>query len=135
MSQTNDKSFIMRTFNQQFFLFIDDIIRIFPDHSEIAKARVWFETLKHSNPSILVRFWFSKIYAPYREAIDNNILDFFFEKDYTSDLENASYMVEIMNFIDSFREPVKSMNDINKQHTMKHVKILSQLSLVYNQYI
>ena len=37
--------------------------------------------------------------------------------------------------IDRIREPISTMSDINRRHTMKHIQNLSKLSTLYNNMI
>jgi hypothetical protein len=129
-----DKSTVMRTFNKHFIEFMEDIIRIFPDKKEIQIAKTGFETIKHSNPTIIIRMWYSHIYQRYGNAVDNGDIDFFFNKDYNNDLINTEQNTEIINFIEEFREPLRNMNSVNREHSIKYIQNLSQLSLLYNNF-
>jgi hypothetical protein len=132
MSNAN-KTTIMRTFNTNLFQFFDDIIGIFPDKREIQTTKIALETIKQSNPSLIIKVWKTNIYDPYREIIDGENIEYFFEKDYSSDLANTKHMNEILQSINNIRDPIKSMNPENKKHSMNYVKLLSQLSQVYDQ--
>ena len=127
-----DKSTVLRAFNKHFFEFIEDIIRILPDEPEIVKAKVSLENIKKMNPTIICKTWFRLVYSPYKEVIDNGDISFFFEKDYSSDLDNVPNAAEIMGIIDKIRMPIKSMDEGNKGHCTKYIQNLSKLSTVYN---
>lgn len=126
-----DKSTIMRTFNKHFIEFLDDIINIFPEKREIRTAKNWFEALKHSNPTLIIRMWYSHIYQRYDSAVDNGDIDFFFNKDYNDDLINTQRNDEIIKFIEEFREPLRNMNSTNREHSVKYIQNLSKLSVMY----
>jgi len=128
----SDKSTIIRAFNTHFFDFLDDVISIFPTNNEIAVARNSFETIKKANPTAILKAWYKHVYMPYKEVIDKGDVTFFFEKDYGSDLAMLKNSNEIMNIIDKVREPLLSMNEVNKKHSAKYIQNLSQLSIVYN---
>jgi hypothetical protein len=106
---------------------------IFPNNSEIKHGLSSFEMIKRLNPSIVVKVWYSKIFIPYKSVIEEGNLSFFFEKNYMEDLDNVSNAVDIMKIIDKLREPISSMDDINKQHTMKYIQNLSELSKLYDE--
>lgn len=125
-----DKSTLMRAFNKHFFDFIDDIIGIFPENTDLASAKTSFETIKKANPSAISKAWFHFIYTPYKDVIDGGNITFFFEKDYSSDLANLSNSNEIMKIIDKIREPIRSMSDTNKEHSVKYIQNLSKLSVM-----
>jgi len=127
-----DKSTISRAFNTHPLEFLDDIIRIYPENQDVTKAKTSFETIKKANPSLIVKAWFQKVYTPYQQIIDAGDISFFFDKDYSQDLQSVSNAGEIMNMIDKIREPVRTMNDENKDHCMKYIQNLSKLSTVYS---
>lgn len=126
-----DKSNILKTFNAHFFEFLDDIVRIFPENADIATARKSFETIKKANPTIILKVWHKHVYSQYKEVIDQGKVEFFFEKDYGDDLGSVSGGKDVMRIIDTLREPLRSMNDANKQHTAKYLLNLSKLSSLY----
>ena len=126
-----DKSSVLRAFNKHFFEFIEDIIVILPNDPEISKAKVSLENIKKMNPTLLCKTWFRLVYSPYKEVIDNGDISFFFDKDYSSDLDNVPKAAEVMAVIDKIRMPIKSMDDVNKSHCTKYIQNLSKLSTVY----
>jgi len=128
-----DKSTIMRTFNSMFIEFMDDIIKIFPDKRELQTAKVGFETIKKSNPTLIIKIWLSNIYTPYKNEIDNANIDFFCNKDYSNDLKNDNTSLKIMSFIDTIREPLKNLDKKNKDISIKYIQNLSKLSVLYSQ--
>jgi len=77
-----DRSTILKTFNSQFFDFMDDLLVVFPDNSEILTARKYFDTIKKANPTAILKAWFTYVYSPYKQVIDEGNISFFFEKDY-----------------------------------------------------
>lgn len=127
-----DKSTVLRAFNKHFFEFIDDIVTILPEEPEVKKAKESFESIKKMNPTIICKSWFKLVYSPYKEVIDQGDISFFFEKDYSSDLNSVPNAAEIMSVIDKIRMPIKSMDEVNKGHCTKYIQNLSKLSTVYN---
>ena len=128
----SDKSTILKTFNTHFFDFLDDIISIFPENTDIKTARKSFDNIKKLNPSIIIKVWHSYVYMPYSEVIDNGNIEFFFEKDYKVDLQTVANSGEIIKMIDVMRGPMKEMTPTNKAHSTKYVQNLSKLSKIYN---
>jgi hypothetical protein len=129
--QMSDKSTILKTFNTQFFAFLNDIVSILPDNMDIKTAIKSFETIKKANPTIILKAWSSSVYVPYKTSIDNGDIDFFVNKDYKEDLNYISNSQEVMKVIDTIREPIRSMDDVNRTHTIKYIQILSKLSELY----
>ena len=128
----SDKSTVIRGFNSLFFEFIHDIISIFPENKDIKDALVAFEVFKKANPTSIIKSWHFFVYEPYKDTIESGDISFFFEKDYKSDLSYLSNSDKIMCAIDRIREPVKQMNESNKQKASVYVKNLSRLSKVYS---
>lgn len=127
-----DKSLIMRSFNSHFVDFINDVLIVIPDNKDIVNGLNSFEIIKRVNPSLMTKVWYSNIYLPYKSNIDDGDFSFFIDKNYSIDLKKVSNAKDVMNIIEQIREPIKTMDDISKQHTMEYVKNLSELSRIYN---
>ena len=128
----SEKSTLSKTFNNQFFSFWDDILLVFPGNTDLIASKKSFVTVKRANPTLMIKAWYSYVYLKYKTEIDNGDIDLFFNKDYSEDLASVSGSTDVMRIVDSIREPIKSMDDVNKQHTTKYIQILSKLSEVYN---
>lgn len=127
-----DKSFILKSFNKQFFDFIEDVNRIVENNTEIENSRIYFNTIKKANPSMLLKIWHQFIFVPYQTQINEGDITFFLEKDYSQDLSQLQNNKEIVKIIDnSLRNPIYNMSDINKSHCMKYIQILCKLSDTY----
>jgi hypothetical protein len=129
----SDKTTILRAFNNHFFELFDDLIRVLPANTEVPYARTTFETVKRANPTIIIKTWYKFIYFPYKEIIESGNLTFFIDKDYGSDLSTVKQSNEIMQMIDNIRNPIREMDEVNKNHALKYVQNLSKLSDLYNQ--
>lgn len=127
-----DKSTLSRAFNTHLLEFLDDIIRIYPDNPDIAKAKTSIETIKKANPALIIKAWYQKVYMPYQSIVDSGDISFFFDKDYSQDLQTVNNAGEIMKMIDKLREPVRGMDDSNKEHCMTYIQNLSKLSMAYS---
>jgi len=131
MTTNLDKSTTLRAFNKHFFDFLDDIISIFPEKEELINARTSFDVIKRANPTAIAKAWNKHVYSKYKDVIDNNDITFFFEKDYSKDLEKLSNAEKIMTTINSIREPISQMNNTNRDHCAKYIQNLSKLSSIY----
>jgi hypothetical protein len=58
---------LQRGFNDLFFKMIDETITMFQGDSDFLIAKTTFETLKRSNPGILIKGWILYILAPFKE--------------------------------------------------------------------
>ena len=129
----SNKTTLLRAFNTHFFDFIDSILKIFSDDINIMTAKNTFELTKKTNPTIIIKIWYSFVYAPYQSFIDNGDITFFFEKDYSQDLGNLSNAREILKIIDSLRQPIRNMDEENKAKSMKYIQSLSKISEMYHK--
>ena len=66
-----DKTTLLKTFNTQFFAFLNDILVIFPENKDIAKGKKSFELLNMASPSMIIKIWHSHVNRLYKEHIDN----------------------------------------------------------------
>jgi hypothetical protein len=128
----SNKTTILRTFNTHFVDFIDDIIKVIPENSDILAAKSFFEITKKANPTLIIKIWFSLIYSPYSTIIDSGDLEFFINKNYAEDLSTMQNSKEILKAIDSLRDPIRNMTETNKTHCLKYIQNLCKLSAVYN---
>ena len=128
-----DKSTVLKTFNIQFFSFIDDAIKVFPDRDELIVGKRSFETIKRANPTIIIKIWFSHVYNNYRESIDNGDVEYFIQKDYQQDLKSLANNGEVLKIINTLRQPISEMDEVNKKHTVKYLQVLSKLSEMYSK--
>lgn len=129
----NDKIIIMRTFIKHLIEMLDDILRIYPENIEILTSKKTIETFKQFNPSIVVKSWYIFVYVKYKKEIELGNLDFFFEKDYSKDLNHLEDNNKIMEMIDNVRIPLSNMSVTNKEHTISYLKNLNKLSMIYNE--
>lgn len=127
-----DKSTILKTFNVQFFDFLTDIISIVPHNIDLINAKKSFETIKRLNPSAIIKIWFTHVFVPYKEIILCGDVSFFLDKDYKTDLSILSNSNDILKIIDTLRNQLKNMGEVNQGHSIKYIQILSKLSEVYN---
>jgi len=129
MSQPN----IVSIFNNQFSEFIDDFLVLFPDDLDILSAKNSLTLIRKTNPKLLIKIWNTYVVIPYKSQIESGDFNFFIEKDYSQDLVKNDNANKIMQSIDKFREPIKSMSKENKEKTMKYIENLSKLSLLFQE--
>jgi hypothetical protein len=130
---STDKSIIMRTFNTHLLDMLNDVLNTYPDNIEILTFKKTIETIKQLNPSIIIKSWYFFVYNRYKKQIDQGNLDFFFEKDYSSDLNYIDDSNDIIKMINNVRTPLSQMGDVNKEHTVSYLKNLNKLSYIYNE--
>lgn len=129
----SDKTTLMRAFNTLFIEFLEDILTIYPESVEIASAKTSFETFRKMNPSAIIKAWNLYVYLPYSQYIEAGDLSFFFEKDYSQDLEGGTNQDEVLKMIERVRGPLRQLSESNKEQTKKYLKNLNKLSLAYSR--
>ena len=127
-----DKGSVSKAFNKHFFEFLEDILNVFPGNAEVKYAIKTFETIKKLNTTAIIKTWYVNAYIPYQRVIDSGNIDYFIQKDYSTDLADVSKGEEIVRMIDNIRGPISGMDDENKQHCMKYIQNLSKLSTLYH---
>lgn len=130
-SHTMDKSTVLKAFNKHFFEFVDDIVSIFPDRVELESARNSFDSIKRANPTAIAKVWHKYVYTPYYDVIEMGNIDYFLDKDYKADLVNLNNQNRVLEIIDTLRNPLKSMSEVNKKHSTKYIQNLCKLCKMY----
>jgi hypothetical protein len=126
-------SSIVSVFNQHFLEMFEDIQNIFPNNADILTAKNSILAFKKMNPVIIIRVWKKYIANVYNDQIENDDISFFIDKDYSNDLEYTKNPDAIMDVINRIRDPVRNMNHSDQVKTMKYIKNLTKLSLLYTQ--
>lgn len=119
---------ILTAFNDHFFDFINDIQSVFPDDVDILTAKNALLVVRKANPKMIVKIWNTFIVGKYKSEIEAGNLDFFINKDYSSDVSSAANSDKIMESINRLREPIKQMNPENQAKTMKYIQNLTKLA-------
>ena len=119
-------------FNEQMEQFIDDILYIFPDDTDIIKAKEAIRQIRKFNPGKLMKLWREHITLKYDENIQNGDIRYFTDKDYTSDIsagiENQDQQNQIRHIVDRLRRPICEMDKSNQEKTMQYIQNLTALT-------
>lgn len=126
----------MKTFNDQFFQFCDDIYRVFPDEVTIPQAKKLAIMVKKTNPKLLISIWQRYITIPYEKVMLNGNVDeceaFFVSKDYSHDVRNLGSNADLtLKTLEMMRHRVKIMQTDDKSTAIKYVTNLIKLSNLY----
>jgi hypothetical protein len=129
-------SVYMKTFNDQFFQFCDDIYTVFPDEITIPQAKNLAMMVRKTNPKLLISIWHRYISLPYEEIMLQDSMDaceaFLMSKDYSHDVRNLGKNADLtLNTIEMMRDRIKNMNKEDKALSMKYVTNLIKLSKLY----
>jgi hypothetical protein len=130
-------STLLTAFNTQFFEFIDDVVKLFPEDKAITQCKQILSLAKKGNPKLIISYWFKYMTVPYFKQISEGDISFFIEKNYQYDLGNvnkdAKENEQFIKEINRLREPVRKMDDINKGICMKYIQNMAKLSQMYFQ--
>jgi hypothetical protein len=119
---------ILTAFNEHFFEFLNDVQKVFPEDADILTAKNALLTVRKANPKMIVKIWNAFIVGKYKGEIEAGNIDFFINKDYSSDVSNASNSDKIMESINRLREPIKNMCPDNQSKVMKYIQNLTKLA-------
>jgi hypothetical protein len=128
-----DKSHILKTFNDHFIEFIEDIIKVFPENSDLVAIKNSFINFRKLNPKLVIDVFRRYVIDKYSEEIDSNNVEFFINKNYESDFVYSKRSSMIIEKIDKLREPVRMMSVNDQENVLKYLKNLKKISLLYNQ--
>jgi hypothetical protein len=119
---------ILTAFNDHFIDFVNDIQTVFPEDVDILTAKNALITVRKANPKMIVKIWNTFIVGKYKVEIESGNLDFFINKDYSSDVSAAANSDKIMESINRLREPIKNMSAENQAKVMKYIQNLTKLA-------
>lgn len=125
-----DKSLYAKAFNNHLIEFFDDLILIFPGEKDISIGKKSCQTIIKMNITTILKIWYRYSY-PYHQQIENGDISFFMEKDYSSDLEDSSMKSDAEEVINRLRNPIRMLEDSNKEKSMKYIQNLTKLSKAY----
>ena len=83
------------------------------------------------NPKLIIKTWDVFVVGQYKSVIESGDLNFFINKDYSSDLANQANSQKINEAIDRLRNPVKLMNESEQSKIMGYIQNLTKLSEMY----
>lgn len=119
---------ILAAFNDHFMDFVNDIQSVFPEDADILTAKNALVAVRKANPKMIVKIWNTFIVGKYKGEIESGNLDFFINKDYSSDVSAAANSDKIMESINRLREPIKNMSSENQTKVMKYIQNLTKLA-------
>lgn len=117
----------LQAFNNHFEELIDDILRVFPDDNEIATASNALKKMRKANPKLIINVFIEHIKNPYGTQIMENNIDFFLEKDYSTDVSN-----DILMKVNSIKGPIANMSSDEQTKVIKYLQNLCKLCDLYN---
>ena len=129
----NIKKQLLGTFIEQFFEFINDIQSVFPHDREIKLAKGKLFLIKKTNPKLLMSEFKESVTDKYSNEIVQGNIDFFIDKDYSTDLNSVDEGKNILKKIEALRTPIKSMNKEEQSKIVSYIQNLSSLCELYHK--
>jgi hypothetical protein len=128
-----DKTTILKAFNNQFEEFLEDVELLFPENNDIKTTKTGLTMLRKANPKMIVSVWYRYVCIKYENEIENENLEYFLIKDYSSDLKmDEGAANKVLEGIDKIRVPLRQLDEENKKKAIQYLKNLNQLSKIYN---
>jgi len=119
---------IIKTFNSQLTEFLEDVMRIFPDNTDIAAGKRAITMLISANPKMVCSLWKEHIGKPYQKHIEAGNAQFFIDHDYTADVAQHENAAQIVSLIAKLKEPLYKMTDHEKGLAMEYIQNLTKLA-------
>ena len=111
--------------------FLDDVITIFPENTDIQTGRTFIVGIKKVNPKKIIEIWKTYVNDKYIQEINDGNWDFFINKDYTEDLQYTSS--NVVNVINDVKIQLRDTSNENKQKALKYVQNLCKICNLYYQ--
>ena len=119
-----------KAFNTHLIEFFDDLLIIFPNEKDISIGKNSCQTLIKMNITTILKMWYTYS-SPYNNQIERGDISFFMEKDYSSDLKKTYVTVDAEDVIKRLRDPIRLLDNANKEKAMKYIQNLTKLSKLF----
>jgi hypothetical protein len=126
---------ILEAFNNTFKEFLKELCTVFPGNENIKKYKNGFNLLTTMTPKLTIQSWQAYVNEKYYdEIITMRNINNFIDKDYSSDIRNLGNgkKTEAIEFIDNIREPLRDLEESNKETSLNYVQNLCKLSAAYH---
>ena len=117
---------LIKVFNEHLLEFIDDVITIFPDNSDLQTSRTFISGIKKVNPKKIIDIWKRYVNDAYIDEINDGNMDFFLNKDYKQDLQYIASN-DVFNIIEDIKILLRDTSEENKKKSLKYVQNLCKL--------
>ena len=120
---------LVKVFNNHLVEFLDDVIRIFPDNTDIQTGRTFIIGIKKVNPKKIIDIWKRYVNDIYESEISEGNMDFFLNKDYTQDLRYTTK--NVIGVINTIKVQLRDTSKENKEKALKYVQNLCKICNLY----
>lgn len=122
-------SSIVSAFNNYLDEFVESVRRVFPDVEDIEVAQKAIQTLRKSNPKMVLLSFKTYLLEPYAKQIEDGDISFFIKNDY-SNLVGENHI--ILEKIDILRTSVGLMGADDQVKVIKYMQNLKHIADLYN---
>ena len=120
---------VLSTFISQLDECLEDISKVYSEDSRFIRCKMYFDTLKKTNPRMIISTWKTQVADKYEERILAGDIDYFLNKDFTQEI--SSYTPNIDQSIQDLRKAIQSMSEENKKKSIQYIQNLCKLSKLY----
>jgi len=125
----SNNALVLSTFLKQLDECFDDISSVYSEDTRFVKCKRYLEGIKKTNPGLIIKTWKKTITDKYADKIDSGDIEYFLEKDYTSEVSDYSSTID--STIQDLRKIIRDMSDENKKKSIKYIQNLCKLSNHY----
>ena len=122
---------LIKVFNNHLLEFLDDVITIFPDNTDIQTGRTFIVGIKKVNPKKILDIWKRYVNDLYQKEISEGNMDFFLNKDYTQDLQYTTG--NVIGIINDIKIQLRDTSKENQEKALKYVQNLCKICNLYYQ--
>ena len=123
---------VLATFIAQLDECLEDVGNVYSEDERFVKCKMYFSTLKKTNPRMIITTWKTSVTDKYEERINSGDVDFFLNKDYSQEcVLYTSYTSAIDQSIQDLRTAIQSMSEENKKKSIQYIQNLCKLSKLY----
>ena len=119
----------VKVFNNHLVEFLDDVITIFPDNTDIQTGRTFIIGIKKVNPKKILDIWKRFVNDVYQKEIGEGNMDFFLTKDYTQDLQYTTG--NVIGIINNIKIQLRDTSKENQEKALKYVQNLCKICNLY----
>lgn len=124
------KALFLDTFNNHILEFINDILVLYPNDTDIISSKRYLGTLTFVNKTYLIKTWYVSS-NKFKDAIQDGNISFFLNRKYDDDI-NKAYNKDYSDYlIKRVKEIVKELESDNLQKAIKYIQNLTKLSCLY----
>lgn len=120
---------LVKVFNNHLVEFLDDVITIFPENTDIQTGRTFIVGIKKVNPKKIIDIWKRYVNDIYESEINEGNMDFFLNKDYTQDLRYTTK--NVIGIINTIKVQLRDTSKENKEKALKYVQNLCKICNLY----